>query len=69
MRISPKASLGVQPEREIDVLRRARALVSERLPPGWMIHLGERRTRLGSAIAGTAEGVPRGGLACAEAGG
>lgn len=42
MQSSRKASLDVPPEREADVLRRAVALVGDRLPPGWSIRIAEQ---------------------------
>lgn len=57
MRSSRKASLDAPPEREVDVLRRAVALVEDRLPPGWSIRLvdqGVGRRRIDGVAALTA---------------
>lgn len=52
MPTSGKVPFGEPPEREIDVLRRAVALVVDRLPAGWSINLAEQET--GSRIDGVA---------------
>ncbi|MET8281158.1 hypothetical protein [Micromonospora sp. NPDC005174] len=46
MRTASKEGLDRPPEREVDVLRRALALVADRLPAGWSIRLVEVERRI-----------------------